>query len=50
VDQKASLVGISVGSCHGILLDVLSVRHVYVHVVPRNISYLVPIDVSMQSR
>ena len=44
------MVGISAGMCHGILLDVLNVRHVYEHVVPRNISYLVPIDVTMQSR
>jgi hypothetical protein len=31
----SSVVGISVGSCHGILLDVLNVRHVCEHVVPR---------------
>jgi len=30
-----SVVGISVGSCHGILLDVLNERHVCEHVVPR---------------
>jgi hypothetical protein len=31
----SSVVGISVGRCHGILLDVLNVRHVCEHVVPR---------------
>jgi len=31
----SSVVGISVGSCHGILLDVLNVRHVCEHVVTR---------------
>jgi hypothetical protein len=35
VDQMASVVGISLGSCHGILLDVLKVRHVCEHAVPR---------------
>jgi hypothetical protein len=31
----SSVVGISVGSCHGILLDVFKVCHVGEHVVPR---------------
>jgi hypothetical protein len=35
VDQMASLVGISVGSCHGILPDVMNVQHVCEDVVPR---------------
>ena len=35
MDQMASLIGISAGSCHGILPDVLNVRHVCEHVVPR---------------
>jgi len=29
------LSGISVGSCHGVLLEVLNVRHFCEHVVPR---------------
>jgi hypothetical protein len=35
VEQIASLVDISVGSCRGILPDVLNMRHVCEHVVPR---------------
>jgi hypothetical protein len=35
VDQIASEVGISVGSCHSILHDVLNMRHVCHHLIPR---------------
>ena len=37
VDQMASLFGISAETCHGILCDVLNVRHVCEYVLPRNI-------------
>jgi hypothetical protein len=35
VDQVASEVGISVGSCHSILHNVLNMRHFFQHLVPR---------------
>jgi hypothetical protein len=39
VDQIASEVGISVGSCHCILHDVLNMRHVCHHLIPRVLTY-----------
>lgn len=35
VDQIVSEDGISVGSCHSILHDLLNMRHVFQHLLPR---------------